>query len=315
MAGSYPDAPYRRMAWDEDGTVFWNARSVAQYTATVLPGYEFVQAHKIWANNEGTITPSDSVTMSGETGTGSAGYNKCFFMIFPELRDVYGMNWWAIAVDSSSTMNPSYIQSSVDTTNGIDGTWVDIFGTTTYPGSTPYSVYSWDHWYRIGIVSSSPFPRTGVRGLRFTQIHPGGLIAKGYWMHLHVYGDKATGATPDRLLFIDDLTGLEFTGPLDWGDVPRGTTLTHDIQIYNNSATLTANDIELDFEALTGISDTWHTLSDSGGGFSDILTIASIAPASYYPASNVITIKLTVADNENLGPNSSRLQALTETWT
>jgi hypothetical protein len=151
--------------------------------------------------------------------------------------------------------------------------------------------------------------------MRFTQRLPAGLIAQGEWHHLHLYGDKSAGATPDRLLFIDNDTGLEFTGPLDWGDVPRGTTLIHEIQIKNNSATLDANDIDLDFEALTGLSDTWHTMSDSGGAFGGTLNITSIAATATYPAADTITIKLIVGDAENLGPQACRLQAVTASWT
>lgn len=305
------------MAWDEDGTIFWSATTTGgqagTFTSSVLPGAERTIAEKGKHNNEGTISGADILECGGGPGSNA----RVFQMIFPEKRDVYAVAYWAHAVNTdqaTAPMAPRDMQYSVNTTNGIDGTWVSIF--VTYPISpTPWNVYSWDHWYRIGIVSAAPFPVLGVRAIRWRQDTQYGLITTGYFHHIHVYGDKATGATPDRLLFIDNVTGLEFTKPLDWGDVPRGTTLNHAIKIKNNSATLTANTVLLDFEALTGLSDQWHTMSDSGGAYGATLTITSIAPGASYPAANVITIKLVVGPVENLGPNSSRLQASTVSWT
>lgn len=310
MAGSYPDAPFRRMAWDEDGTIFWHAETLTSYfTGTVMPGFERTVTEKGWANNERTLTGSEDI----ENGGGGGSFSHVYFMVFPELRDIYGVAYWATAINSGSSMVPTDFEYSANTTNGIDGTWTALY--PTYPiQSIVYATYSWDHWYRIGIVTDD-LPVTGVRGLRWVQLLPGGLIAQGFWHHIHVYGDKSTGATPDRLLFIDNDTGLEFTEPLDWGDVPRGTTLFHDIKIKNNSATLTANTILLDFEALTGVSDTWHTMSDSGGAYGGTVNIASLAPTATYPAADTITIKLIVGDNENLGLQACRLQASTVSWT
>lgn len=320
MAGSYPDAPFRRMAWDEDGSIFWYADTTADtYTSTILPAIERTITEKGYANNEETISGAEVIN----TGKYVSGFHdKAMAIIFPELRDIYGINYWSVntlanvdLIDTDGRNKPKFLQYSPDSSNGISGTWVDIFDDDDYPSSAPHYVYSWDHWYRIGIVSSAPFPVTGARSIRWIASCGEGLLGAGDWHHIHIYGDKSSGATPDRLLFIDDDTGLEFTGPLDWGDVPRGTTLTHDIQVYNNSASLTANDILLSFEALTGLSDTWHSLSDSGGAFGGELTISSIGPAAYYPAADVITVKLTVAGDENFGPNACRLQALTQTWT
>lgn len=313
MAGSYPDAPWRRMAWDEDGTIFWYASSLTTYfTGTVMPGEERDVTEKGYANNERTLINGTAETL--DAGGGGGSLHHSFFIIFPELRDVYGLAYWAVASNSGSAMVPTDFEYSVNTTNGIDGTWVSVYA--LYPiQDLLYTTYSWDHWYRIGIVTDDPLPVTGIRGLRWMQLLPAGLIAQGWWHHLHIYGDKATGATPDRLLFIDNDTGLEFEGPLDWGDVPRGTTLTHEIKVMNNSATLTANDIDLSFEALTGPSAGWHSMSDSGGAFGGTLNITSIAPTASYPAADTITIKLIVGDAENLGLQSCRLQAVTASWT
>lgn len=319
MAGSYPDAPFRRMAYDEDGSIFWYAAATAlTYTSTILPGVERTVVEKGYTNNERTLSAAgERIT----TGGGGGSLHWAFHVIFPELRDIYGLNFWSMAANVNPNGNfqdlpdPYEIQVSADTTNGISGTWTSLWATSTYPMDTPIYTYTWDHWYRVGIVSSSPLPVTGKRAIRWLQPIPNGLIANSQFHHIHIYGDKATGATPDRLLFIDWDTGLEFTAPLDWGDVPRGTVLHHEIKIKNNSATLTANTIVLDFEALTGTSDTWHTISDSGGAFGGTANVASLAPGASYPAADVYTIKLTVGDAENLGLQACRLQATTVSWT
>lgn len=327
MAGSYPDAPFRRMAWDEDGSIFWHANTTAgTFTSTILPGNERTVPQKEKHNNEATIGGSDVIDcgsfVSGASATAMA-------IIFPELRDIWGIAYWCVttlaeATDVRGRRKPNDVQVSGNSPNSISGDWVSLYAGVinagavgdppTYPVSAPSDVYSWDHWYRIGIVTEN-LPVTGVRTIRWLQQPGENLIGSSRWHHIHLYGDKSAGATPDRLLFIDVDTGVEFTGPLDWGDVPRGTTLVHDIQVKNNSATLTANDIDLDFEALTGESDTWHTISDSGGAFGGTMNITSIAPLATYPAANVLTVKLTVALDENLGPNACRLEAQTASWT
>lgn len=321
MAGSYPDAPFRRMAWDEDGTIFvmWltqtTTQSVGIFTNTIMPGTEYSIAQKGKFNNEATLTNADWIQFNA-----NGDKIRVCTVIFPELRDVHGLNFWG-KIAAGTRNAPIFVQYSSDSTNGISGTWTTAWA-TDYPldnpttGSNLSTVYTWDHWYRVGIVTSSPLPLVGVRALRWAwPANTNVLTAEAHFAHIHVYGDKSTGATPDRLLFIDNDTGLEFTAPLDWGDVPRGTTLTHEIKVKNNSATLTANTIVLDFEALTGPSDTWYTMSDSGGAFGGTLNITSIAPTASYPAANTITIKLTVGNAENLGLQASRLQASTVSWT
>jgi hypothetical protein len=131
-----------------------------------------------------------------------------------------------------------------------------------------------------------------------------------------MYGLISSGETPDRLLFIDDSTGLEFTEPLDWGDVPRGTTLDYDIKVKNNSGTLTANTNVLDFEALTGTSDTYYTIKETGGSFATTLSITSIGAGVTYPSgANVITVRLAVPDAAGFAAESARLFVSTVSWT
>lgn len=329
---SYEFAPFRRMAWDEDGTVFVHAAtSASNYTSIVLPGTEENTTRKGYFNNEQTPSLPGGADVIGIGSFVSAGQFRFFAMIFPELRDIYGTCYWAPATladegDPRRRNAPAQLQVSTNSINGVSGTWTDIYpgigdppggsqgvGPVTYPILATWWTHSWEHFYRDYIVD---WPvTTDVRAIRWLTSPGENLIGNASFHHMHVYGDKSAGATPDRLLFIDETTGLEFQAPHDWGDLPRGVTLDHPIKIMNNSATLTANDIDLTFEALTGFSHTWHSLSDSGAGFAGSLNITSIAPGAEYPAADVITLRITVAGDENMGPNSCRIQASTTSWT
>lgn len=333
MAGSYPDAPFRRMAWDEDGSILWSAPSLqATYTSVVTTQIvEYSVARKQKFNNEDEIG-NDSVNVGSFV---AAQPFQAFQIIFPEIRDLYGIAYWcnatlAQADDIRNRRMPNHVEVSANTPNGVTGAWVSIFPgdweDATYPCHAPHDIYTWNYWYRIGIVNDAPLPVFGIRSIRWMQAPGENLIGSASWHHIHLYGDKSTGVTPDRLLFIDMDTGLEFQAPLDWGDVPQGTTLYHKIRMFNNSTTFTANDVILDFEALTGESDTWHSLrrvddfinnNHEGGAYAARYEIASMPPLTYYPtlSTDALFIRLIVADNEDVGPNASRLQAETTAWT
>lgn len=333
MAGLYPDAPHHRMAYDDDGTVLWfadtNADGVVPATYTtglILPGTERTKAQKEKHNNETSISGSDVVGVGNFIGNPGP---HAFFMVFPEQRDIYGINYWCTATfndpgDPNRRNVPKDVEGSTNTTNGMDGSWSSIFPGTSYPTLTPWhsgitgdvaTVYSWDHWYRIGIETTN-LPVTNIKAIRWIQERGEGLIGNSSWHHIHVYGTISAGATPDRLLFINENTGLEFTGPIDCAEVPRGASLLHELRMKNNSATLTANNVLLDFEALHGLSDTWHTIKETGGSYAGTLSITSIAPTATYPSgANVITVKTSIALDESLGLNACRLQASTTSWT
>lgn len=252
MAGSYPDAPSRRMAWDADG-------SVSFYWA--VNGSDFSTEHGA----------SDKVNMNGEddstapSGVGSGSPDHWTAVLFPELREIDGA--FAARVGGSSIQG---LDHSPDTTNGRDGTWTtevaDLTDYTSVPGN-----------YRSGIVSMAA---SSKRGLRIRQNLAGTGSGAG-WRAIHIYGEIAAGQTPDRLLIIDETTGLEYTAPRDYGDVPRGSSEDREWRIRNNSASLTANTIQYTAEALVRDANTWYTHTLPGGStYQSTRQIASLAPAT-----------------------------------
>lgn len=313
MAGAYPDAPSRRMAWDQDGTVVWWTTGTLWTNLDKTAITELTSGQRTQLNSE-TDDPgvsSPDILKAYQNGNGTP---RPVCWVFPERRDLFGAFTW----NSYSSGDPtvSHIQNvrwSSDSTNGISGTFTDY--PDTWP-DTPYKTWSNSLYYRIGIEVFAT-PATGARtfGFIFGYAQGAGLIVNSWLVSTHLYGVISTGETPDRLLFIDNDTGLEFTRPQDWGDIPRGSVWEKNILIKNNSTTLTASTNLLDFEALTGTVDTWHQIKETGGVFADTLSIASIGPGASYPTGgNVITIRLTVADTAQLGLQAARLKLTTGSW-
>lgn len=296
MAGSYPDAPGRRLAWHADGTVAW---------------YRYQSTQGEWGFLGAGMTFTNSATRAilnaeGDTlGLGSQGAATFFAAIFPEPRDIVG---WYLHYDSQTSPGTlRQFQWSADSTNGVSGTWTTIVETAD---KTDYA--SNRNRYRTEITSYSA---SAVRSMRFIIVDISAFDEASQLYAFHVYGAISAGETPDRLLFINQDTGLEFDAVHDWGDVPRGIVLHKDIKVKNNSATLSASDIDFDFGALTGTSDTWYDIRDSGGAFGTTLNVAGpLAAGASYPAADVLTIRLTVAGNENLGLQSAWLSAFVNTW-
>lgn len=304
MAGSYPDAPDRRIAYDTDGTIVWSVWS------TVGASWSQMQ----WSNlAEVSTAGKEGLNSEGVGGAGlSGGYpnNAGAGWVFPEPRDITGFNAYASPASPFGDHLNSW-EWSADSPNGVAGTFNEFWG----PGSYPHpSLYSWENWFRINIRT----PTTTVTAARVFRVGIGGGTSSfpGHLNKMHLYGSINSAYTPDRLLFIDNDTGLEYDAPQDWGDVPRGTVLSHDIKMKNNSSTLTANTITLSFEALTGTSNTWYQIKETGGAYGSTLNITSIAAGATYPAAaNVITVKLDVGDTAQFGLQTARIRAATTSWT
>jgi hypothetical protein len=134
----------------------------------------------------------------------------------------------------------------------------------------------------------------------------------------HWYGVIADDANPDRLMFIDDDTGLEYDEVQDWGDIPRGSVHDKEIYLYNNSATLSATSNVITFEGLYEDSYSWYTIMDNGStapAFSTSITVdGPISPGTRYPSTDTLTLRLTVDPDENLGPAAARLKLATGDW-
>lgn len=287
-AGSFPNSPSRRMATNDDGTIGLDA-TVGFPTSDGGSVTEATSAQMRTMNQEGVAgVAGPGVNVSG---TDWVGY------IFPELRELDG--WHASLDDGGGWENG--IANSGDTTNGIDGTWVE-----TGSGIGPIILPT----FAGGRNQIESIARSNIRAIRVKPTAGSG--GGGACDKLHIYGEISSGETPDRLLWFDNDDDLEFSLPLDYGDVPRGSAEDHVVYLRNNSGSLTANTVQITAEDLIGGSGGWFTFDD-GTGFEATQALAgTIGPGA---DSVDITIRRITVDAAPLGLHTARALVSVGSWT
>ncbi len=282
MAGSYPDAPAPRMAWDDDGSTFAFVEDTG-----VITSLSSAQAKTV--NDEfGSFDGNSSIF----TADSRSGY---YAIIFPELRDI---THYYLSFNNAG--DATVFQKSANTTNGFDGTWTNITATATSnsSGTSP--------GYRNSILTSS---NTGVKGLRLRRTGPGNRQLYS----MHIFGTIPAANSPDRLI-VTDTSGSQIAAQLDFGDTARGTNQTKQFKVTNNSSTLTATSITISLQANTDASPTLigqYQLSTDNSTFANSINIGSLAPSA---SSAALYIKDTVALNATLGLWAARIQASAASW-
>jgi len=228
--------------------------------------------------DSGGSTQGEGVTMVG--------------LLFPEAREFDGA-WWNTWENGGGTV--TRLSSSIDTTNGVDGTWVDRAISSLHDGTPSFAVW------RTGITSAAV---SNVTGLRFyaQQSTP----YRSEWRKAHAYGTFSPGTTPDRILFLDtENSDAVFSKVLDYAEVPRGQTQVRTIKLKNNSATKTINTIQLTATALYLNAASWYTFSLDDVAYQATLnTIGNLGPGD----TKLIYVKQSVPDAEQLVPQTARLR-------
>lgn len=285
MAGNYPDAPSWRMAYDRDGTQGVIINPVNSLTV-------MTNAQLIAMNDE-----DDSDMGFGWSNMSPYVWKIC--LIFPELRDIDGY-FRNIAGQGGS------VETSVDTTNGFDGTWT----TLASPGTTGLSVTK--PAFRTNIASSTALAK---RAIRFTQgdVQFGDTKVRS----IHLYGEPAPGENPNRLaLWHPTLDERVTPAYFDWGNVPRSSSADRLFRVKNLSASLTANSIRVAMETFTDTTPSvpaQHTLSHAGGSFLAQVNIGTLAPGAI---SSAVTLRRVTPSNAVLSLWAFRLFAESTTgWT
>lgn len=292
MAGNYPDVPALRMPWDRDGSacVFINSGTPTQQSAGVC-----------------TSLNSEALNSDQHVAAGPNGPSNYLCVIFPELRDLVGCFWGTQAASFGSPMTAMNLETSPDTTNGIDGTW-NVIMSGTFVSSYP-NVDATDHRNLIRSAGS-----TGIRAVRVGVTYA--LGASDLWCtQFHLYGTIATGQNPDRIRIWHPTLDQEVGGAyFDQGNVPRGSTLDTQFRLKNNSSTYTANNVVVSIEALTDTSPSvpgQYTFS-TGGSYAATQNISSIAPLG---TSGLITLRRITPTNATLSLWDARIKAIPTTWT
>jgi hypothetical protein len=223
-------------------------------------------------------------------------------LFFPELVDIESIftigrtSWGGDSISALTTL-----EWSADTTNGLDGTWA----AATMPGGFPGTAMNFDSW-RTGFKAISDIIGAGAIRMRYSNA---GFILSGIYI-LHLYGHKHAAETPDDILFLDpENADAEYTLPMDFGDVPTGTSTQRQIKFKNDSASKTASTIVItvvdpDDQIRIGVSNTGPWLTSQ--------TIASLA---HGVSSSVYYVKCEApAPPAALGPNRAPIKCVVGSW-
>jgi hypothetical protein len=197
------------------------------------------------------------------------------------------------------------VAGSTDSTNGLDGTWINA---TLPNGAIPKIMMDTDQW-RDGIQPCTFFETIKVLRLRYSGGYESAKYSNVNIYALHIYGVKAEGEIPDDILFLDDDASgdPEFIRDLDFGDRPEGTTVTHRIKLLNSSTTKIANNLTLSL-----IDVDFNFSMDEGVSWVTGATITSLAPQG---VSSSILIKNTIPPpTQMLGPRAPRFEVTIGSW-
>lgn len=284
MAGNYMNSPSDRLAWDRDGSIL-----------------TFVTAGGAVANQ--TVTTMRAI--NGESGIAqSMGMGQRIAVVFPIPMDCAAV-FFATEVADSWTL-----QTSKDTTNGLDGAWdsQSLINLNAVREVKPsYRTLSMLWALQGGSVSQ------GLRGIRITT---SGTQASGGVRALHLYGVPASTATQDRLEFWEPTNAVRVSSThFDWGNVPRSSSADKSFRIKNKSAALTANQVAVYAEALTTGAPSvvgMHLISSDGGvNFGPSVTIASLGPGALSP---VLILRRVIPANAQVSVWSARVAADVNVW-
>ena len=272
---------------------------------------------KVYRVNSSNITTSVSSTDVQYLNNESAGYGGDFngvglapgflVFIFPQLRDISNYVYVGNGQPTGSSAIRGRVQTSTDTTNGVDGTWTTLeanFRSSNYGLTVP-------PYYRSSI---SPAAMYGVKAVRFesAQYFYGDSLNIAA---LHLFGSYTSGETPNRLeLWHPTLDQRVSGGHFDFGDKLQSTTTDISFRVKNQSSGQTANTIVVSIETLTDLSPPStgnYALNLNGGSFAATQTISSIAPGAI---SNTLTLRLTNPYNAALGLLASTVKAVAASW-
>ena len=288
----YPTLPGRRFEYDVGGGSVYYGNDINDIT-TVLTSEQMALLNGI-GNTSAVI--SREVTQAEVIRT--------VWMFLPERYVVAGLGMIHKASTSGGACSIS-VAGSADSTNGLDGTWINA---TLPNGAIPVNMVDDDVWRDS--IQPCTFSEA-IKVLRVRYFAPfGGISGSRVFIYaLHIYGVKAEGEIPDDILFLDDDASgdPEFIRDLDFGDRPEGTTVTHRIKLRNSSTTKIANNLTL------SLIDVDFTFSmDEGATWVTGATITSLAPQGI---SGSILIRNTIPPpTQMLGPRAPKFEVTIGSW-
>jgi hypothetical protein len=285
MAGYYADVPAHRMCYDKDGTVLIHLDAV----------------------NAATTPNAISLNDDTESNWFPPGFLQSGKMvaIFPEKRDLLGVYLRSNNDYANSTTQPTWA-TSVDSTNGIDGTWVALTGTSTADDNAGQVNPN----YRTMITAVSALGIVAVRYIYAVN----NANNRAWQIAWHMYGNISSGENPNRLSLWHPTSDVAIGAAyFDWGNVGRSSTADRTFRVKNLSATLSANTITCSTDVLADTSPTvagQHTLSN-GGAFAATASAGTLAAGAI---SGVMTLRRTIVSNAVSGLWTFRVNASAASW-
>ncbi len=181
---------------------------------------------------------------------------------------------WALAnssVGGSPLLGPTSIEGSNDTTNGIDGSWT---AGTSYTPNTDTNDF--DSWRKS--IATVDFSGVEYANYRILFTDPGGVDTIDDMIMAHLYGLENATPTAEAdlpLAFIDpDAADARFALPVNFGDLPAGTSDQKTFKIQNNHASKQATTISLD---VTDPDDIVRISDNSGGPWVTTYALGNLA--------------------------------------
>jgi hypothetical protein len=278
------DPPEERMAWDRDGSVLSSITSGGSVSALPIDVRQAL-------NSESETPPSLFPTP------------QYLAVVFP-----LPMNMKAVFFAMAAGSGLYTVQTSKDTTNGMDGIWTNqLTGITPSPQTKPN--YRMDTYVKLLQPTSISSDVKGIRIFPAT-----GSI--GQIRSYHLYGYPAGSATTDRLALWHPTDNNRLpAGWFDWGDTPRSSSADRKFRIKNLSSAKTANDIDIYIEALTPGNPSvagMHSLSNNAGStFQGALNLPVLNPGQ---VSGELILRRTVPANAQVSTWSARLAADVDNW-
>ena len=289
----YPTLPGRKFEYDVGGGSVYYGNDINDIT-TALTTEQMALLNGI-GNTSIVISKDLYITEAIRT----------VWVFLPEKYVVAGLGMIHKVYTTGGASGSVAVAGSADSTNGLDGTWINA---TLPNGAIPSNLTDDDVW-RDSIQPCTFSEAIKVLRIRYYAPFDGVDYSRIYIYALHIYGVKAAGEVPDDILFLDDdVSGdPEFIRDLDFGDRPEGTTITHRIKLFNSSTTKIANNL-----TLTLIDVDFTFSMDEGATWVTGATITSLAPQGM---SSSILIKNTIPPPpQMLGPRAPRFEVTIGSW-
>lgn len=285
MAGTYPDAPAYRLAYDLDGTAVIEC-DVSLGTSSVM-----TTSNKQILNNEN----NDSVNYSMPYPK----YRAIVF-IFPEPLDLVAYTvFYSIGYNGPGALKWISATATNQTTTGLDGDWVSV-GAWTNSGATVSPNY------RTSFTSKA---LSNVTALRFDFQNDGVVTTQtAAFGGIHIYANPHAGVAR-QLAFWNPISDTE-VGPayFDWGNATQSSNETRQFRIKNFTS-YTATNLTVSTNILTDTSPTIQSqnqLSLDNSTWSNSVTLPSLSSGSI---SQIIYFRRNTSATAALGVYAGRLNA------